>query len=67
MLAHEGDLSGPEVSLDDSETLGPETKKPQVSLGFDMICQLLSEAGFCLAMGEEGAECSRKTQGNRRF
>jgi integrase len=56
MLAHEGDLSGPESSLDGSEALGPETKKPQVSLGFDMICQLLSEAGFCLAMGEEGLE-----------
>ncbi|MFN7293095.1 MAG: hypothetical protein ACK5YR_15690 [Pirellula sp.] len=45
-LAHECDLSGPESSLEDSEISGPGTKKPQESLGFDMICQLLSEAGF---------------------
>lgn len=37
---------GPETSLVDSEAVGPETKNTQVSLGFDMIGQLLSEAGY---------------------
>ncbi len=31
-------------------------KKAQVSLGFDVICHLLSDAGFSLRMGEEGLE-----------
>jgi len=55
-LAHEAGLNGPETSLVDSEAFGPETKQPQVSLGFDVICQLLSEAGFSLQVGEEGLE-----------
>ena len=55
-LAHDDGLNGPETSLVDSGAFEIETKKPQVSLGFDVICQLLSEAGFTLRMGEEGLE-----------
>lgn len=50
-LAHDDGLNGPQTSRVDSKALGPETKKPQVSLGFDVICQLLSEAGFSHKMG----------------
>lgn len=62
-LAHEGDLSGPESSLDDSEALGPEMEKPQVSLGFDMLCQLMADAGLFAVVGEEGSEQSHISQG----
>ena len=55
-LAHEDDLDRPETSLADSESFEIETKKPQDSLGFDTVCQLLAEAGFSLGMGEEGLE-----------
>jgi hypothetical protein len=55
-LAHEDDLDCPETSLADSESFEIETKKPQDSLGFDTVCQLLADAGFSLGMGEEGLE-----------
>ena len=55
-LAHNDGLRGPESSLPVSETRGAETKKPQVSLGFDAIFQLLAEAGFAIKVGEEGLE-----------
>jgi hypothetical protein len=64
-LAHDDGLNGPETSLVDSEAFEIETKKPQVSLGFDVICQLLSDAGFSLRMGEEGSEQSAVSLGFR--
>lgn len=55
-LAHDDGLNGPQTSLVDSETSGAETKKPRVSPGFDVICQLLSEAGFSQRVGDAGLE-----------
>lgn len=55
-LAHEDGLKGLESSFAVSGEVGPETRKPQVSLGFDAICHLLAEAGFSHKVGEEGLE-----------
>ena len=55
-LAHDDVSKGPEASFDDLDVSPSETKKPQVSLGFDVICQLLTEAGFSHKVGEEGLE-----------
>jgi integrase len=59
-LAHDDGLKGPETSFDGSNGLDPLTKKNQVSLGFDAICQLLSEAGFTLEIGRAGLEPATK-------
>lgn len=64
-LAHDEGLNGPETSLADSGGLAQETSKPQVSRGFDVICQLLSEAGFSLEVGDAGSEQVAISQGLR--
>lgn len=55
-LAQSDGLRGPESSVADSKVLGAETKKPQVSQGFDVICQLLAEAGFSSEVGDTRLE-----------
>jgi hypothetical protein len=65
-LAHDDGLNGPETSLVDPEASEPETKKPQVSLGFDVICQLLSEAGFSPKMGGTELESVTSTMSTLR-
>jgi len=65
-LAHDDGLNGPETSLVDSGAIGQETKKPQVSLGFDVICQLLSDAGFSLEVGDIGLEPTTSTMSTLR-
>jgi integrase len=58
---------GPESSLGVSTPKEGKTKKAQEIPGFVAICHLLSSGGFTLRMGEEGAECPRKTQGKPGF
>ena len=65
-LAHEDDLDSPETSLADSESFGIETKKPQDSLGFDVVCQLLAEAGFSFEVGDIGLEPTTSTMSTLR-
>jgi len=66
-LAHGFGSKGLKSSLDDSTANHPKMKKAREIPGFVSICRLLAEDGFPLIMGEEGAECPRKTQGKRGF
>jgi len=55
-LAQKAVLSGLNLSLDDSTDKGVETKKPQLSRGFDSLCQLTTRYGLTVRIGEEGLE-----------
>ncbi|MCA9158983.1 MAG: hypothetical protein KDA72_11680, partial [Planctomycetales bacterium] len=60
-LTHDDGLKGPETSVDGSKASCPETTIPQVSLGFDAIFQLLSEASLFDLMGDTELESVTST------